>query len=483
MDGSAAAVIEAPRMENVLPQDLRDFPVHMVGIGGSGMCGLAALLLRRGARVSGTDARDGEELRRLAASGASIGTHQTADSVPAAVKMLVKSAAVRDDHPELIEARRRGVCVVKYAQLLGMLMAHCGEGIAISGTHGKSTTTAWLSYVLRRAGRDPSFVIGAGVGQLGGGSGVGDGPYFVAEACEYDRSFLNLRPRRAAILNIEEDHLDYYADINDIVAAFRDFAAGIPEDGLLVTNADDPRCRAVADGRRGRVELFGRGADAEWRAIDVTREDGTYAFVACHGSKRLSRIVLTIPGRHNIDNALAVIALAHDCGLEWEAIAPPLADFCGAQRRLELRGEAGGVRILDDYAHHPTEIRATLLAARECYRPRELWCVFQPHQHSRTRFLMDHFAQSFSQADHVIVPDIYFVRDSQRDRELVCAADLAEQIRARGAAAEYLPDFGEIVERVAKDVQPGDAVLTMGAGNIWMVADELLARLRSDLPG
>jgi UDP-N-acetylmuramate--alanine ligase len=483
MDARAAVVIEAPRTDDVLPQNLQDFPVHMVGIGGSGMSGLAALLLRRGACVSGTDGRDGEELRRLAAAGASVTTQQVAESVPPDVKMLVKSAAVRDDHPEILEARRRGVCVVKYAQLLGMLMAHCGEGIAISGTHGKSTTSAWLSYVLRRAGRDPSFVIGAGVGQLGGGSGVGDGPYFVAEACEYDRSFLNLRPRRAAILNIEEDHLDYYADINDIVAAFGEFAAGIPSDGLLVTNADDPRCCAVADGRRGRVELFGRGAHAEWRAVDVTRENGTYAFVACRAAERLGRVVLTIPGRHNVDNALAVIALAHDCGLEWETVAAPLADFCGAQRRLELRGEAAGVRILDDYAHHPTEIRATLLAARECYRPRELWCIFQPHQHSRTRFLMDHFAQSFSQAEHVIVPDIYFVRDTQRDRELVCAADLVEQIRARGAAAEYLPDFGGIVERVAKEVQAGDVVLTMGAGNIWMVADELLARLRSDLPG
>ena len=483
MDGSAAAVIKAPRMDDVLPQDLRNFPIHMVGIGGSGMCGLAALLLRRGACVSGTDGRDGEELRRLAAAGATVSTCQAAESVPRGVQMLVKSAAVRDDHPEIVEARRRGVCVVKYAELLGLLMAHCGEGIAISGTHGKSTTAAWLSYVLRRAGRDPSFVIGAGVRQLGGGSGVGDSPYFVAEACEYDRSFLNLRPRRAAILNIEEDHLDYYADINDITAAFREFAAGIPESGLLVTNADDPHCRAVADARNGRVQLFGRGAAAEWRAVDVTRENGTYAFVGCRGTERLGRVVLTIPGRHNVDNALAVIALAHDCGLSWDAIAPPLAEFCGAQRRLELRGEIGGVRIVDDYAHHPTEIRVTLLAARERYHPRELWCIFQPHQHSRTRFLMGHFAQSFSQADHVIVPDIYFVRDSQRDRELVCAADLVEQIRARGAAAEYLPDFGGIVERVAKDVQPGDVVMTMGAGNVWMVADELLARLRSNLPG
>ncbi|MBU0617729.1 MAG: UDP-N-acetylmuramate--L-alanine ligase, partial [Planctomycetes bacterium] len=216
----------------------------MVGIGGSGMAGLAALLLRRGARVSGTDQLESAALSRLAVSGARVTTRQAADTVPPETELLVASAAIRDQHPELVEARRRGITVIKYAQLLGALMAQF-DGIAVSGTHGKSTTTAWLAFVLRKAGLDPSFVVGAEAEQLGGGSGVGDGPHFLAEACEFDRSFLNLRPRAAAILNIEEDHLDCYENLAAIAESFRQFASLVPPDGLLVVNGQDPSCRGI----------------------------------------------------------------------------------------------------------------------------------------------------------------------------------------------------------------------------------------------
>jgi UDP-N-acetylmuramate--alanine ligase len=461
--------------------DLRDMNVHMVGVGGSGMCGLAAFLVRRGARVSGSDMRPCVELAQLTEAGATVTTEQTAEAVSADVQFVVRSAAVPDDQPEIREARRRGLPVVKYAQMLGALMAHC-DGIAISGTHGKSTSTAWLTFVLRQASLDPSFVIGASVAQLGGGSGAGSGPHFVAEACEYDRSFLNLWPRRAAILNIEEDHLDYYANLAAIVDAFGEFAARVPADGLLLLNADDERCVGIARTAGARVETFGLAHPAEWRADELALADGCYAFRVLRGECPLGRVTLGIPGQHNVANALAVIALAYDCGVRWEVIAAALGDFRGARRRLELRGEVGGVRVLDDYAHHPTEIRATLRAARERFNPGRLWCIFQPHQHSRTRFLLAHFAESFSQADHVVVPDIYFVRDTQREREAVCAADLVARIRARGDDAEYIPSFEGIVERVAGAVTPGDVVLTMGAGSIWKVADELLRRLRGNLP-
>jgi len=456
--------------------ELDKLRIHMVGVGGCGMSALAALLLRRGARVSGSDSRPSAELARLVEGGARITTQQRAEAVPPETRLVVASAAIPPDHPELLETRRRGIPVLKYAQLLGALMSRY-DGVAISGTHGKSTTTAWLTFVLRRAGLDPSFVVGATVAQLGGGSGVGAGPHFIAEACEYDRSFLNLRPRRAAILNIEEDHLDCYPDLAAIRDAFAAFACNVPPDGLIVLNGQDPQCRSLAPHIAAHVETFGSEDGATWRATEIVLDDGHYSFNVVHDGAVLGRVRPDLPGRHNVDNALAVVALAHACGVSWQGLQAPLAEFRGARRRLELRGEVNGVRVVDDYAHHPTEIRVTLRAARERFRPHRLWCVFQPHQHSRTRFLLTDFAQSFVHADRVIVPDIYFVRDSQRERDLVCAEDLVREIRGRGGDATYIPQFAAIVELLAHEAQPGDVVLTMGAGTIWKVADELVQRL------
>ena len=464
-----------------VPTDFERRRIHFVGIGGCGMSGLAALLLRRGAHVTGTDARPSTEIARLVARGASITTQQRAEAVPTDVDFVVASAAIPFDHPELIEARRRGLAVYKYAQMLGAVMSRF-DGIAIAGTHGKSTTTAWLTFVLRHAGLDPSFVVGASIEQLGGGSGDGAGHHFVAEACEYDRSFLNLRPQRAAILNIEEDHLDCYKDLHAIRDAFAEFATHVASGGLVVMNGGDRRCRSIAAGLAARVQFFGTDVDCAWRPVDIALEGGVYAFTIQHQGAPLGRVRLGLAGRHNVDNACAVIALAHDCGVTWELLRTGLAEFHGARRRLELRGEAAGVRVLDDYGHHPTEIRATLKAARERCAPHRLWCIFQPHQHSRTRFLLKDFAQSFADADKVLVPDIYFVRDSQREKELVSSEDLVREIRARGGDATYMPHFAAIVEQLVRDTRPGDVVLTMGAGNIWKVADELVQRLGGNLP-
>jgi UDP-N-acetylmuramate--alanine ligase len=478
---TVAASTDAMRCETrPALRDLDKSLIHMIGVGGCGMSALATLLLRRGTRVSGSDMRPSPALARLVEAGAQVTTRQRAEAVPAGADLVVASAAILPDHPELLEARRRGIPTLKYAQLLGAVMARY-EGVAVSGTHGKSTTTAWLTYVLRRAGLDPSFVVGATVEQLGGGSGAGSGPHFVAEACEYDRSFLNLRPRRAAILNIEEDHLDCYRDLAEIRDAFAAFASRVPADGLIVLNGQDPRCHSLVDGIAASVQTFGAADDATWRADDIVLESGRYAFDVVHDGAVLGRLRPYLPGRHNVNNALAVIALAHACGVSWEQMQAPLAEFRGVHRRLELRSAVDGRRVLDDYAHHPTEIRATLKAARERFSPRRLWCVFQPHQHSRTRFLLKDFAQSFVHADRVIVPDIYFVRDSQRDRELVSAEDLVREIRVRGSDAAYVPQFAAIVELLARETEPGDVILTMGAGNIWRVADELVQRLGGHL--
>lgn len=480
MTPAVSSPVASGHTAHEVPTTLDRTHIHMIGVGGCGMSALAQLLLRRGTRVSGSDMRPSAELDRLTQSGARVTTHQRAEAVPGDAELVVASAAIPPDHPELLEAGRRGLPVLKYAQLLGALMSQY-DGIAVSGTHGKSTTTAWLTFLLRQAGLDPSFVVGATVAQLGGGSGVGAGPHFIAEACEYDRSFLNLRPRRAAILNIEEDHLDCYPDLAAIRAAFAAFAANVPPDGLVVLNGDDAGCARLADNIAARVETFGTSS-ADWQALDVVLANGRYTFTVAHRGESLGSVRPYLCGRHNVDNALVVAALAHHCGVAWDHIRAGLTEFRGVRRRLELRGTARGVQVLDDYAHHPTEIRATLLAVRERYNPRRLWCVFQPHQHSRTRFLLKDFARSFARADRVLVPDIYFVRDSERERDLVCAEDLVREIHERGGAAAYVPQFAEVANLLAAETQPGDVVLTMGAGNIWRVADDLVQRLGGHLP-
>jgi len=480
MESAAVSLRTGPAPNRPAERGFRNVPIHMVGIGGSGMAGLAAVLQRCGARVSGSDRCMSAALARLRQEGAQVWTEQRAETIPAGAELVVASAAIPADHPELREAARRGLNVLKYAEMLGLLMSQ-REGIAISGTHGKSTTTAWLAFALRQAGRDPSFIVGAECEQLGGGSGVGDGPHFVAEACEYDRSFLNLHPRAAAILNIEEDHLDCYGDLPAITAAFADFGRRVPADGLIVLNGGDPRCRSVKDQLAAPVETFGQDERDTWRATELRDADGCYSFGVQHRGSPLGRVELGIPGRHNVFNALAVIALAHGCGVGWESIRTALADFRGAKRRLERRGNVAGVNIVDDYAHHPTEIRATLQAARQHYRPKRLWCVFQPHQHSRTRFLLADFARSFELADRVVVPKIFFVRDSERERETVCADDLVERIRDNGGDAIHIARFDDIVDGLAGELASGDLVITMGAGDIWKVADELVQRLRANL--
>lgn len=450
--------------------------IHMIGIGGCGMRGAARVLMRAGASVSGSDRKESGALVLLSEQGVDIHIGSQPSHLPEKCDLVVHSAAVKDSDPEMAEAIRRGVRVVKYSQLLGLLMSR-KTGIAVAGTHGKSTTTAMISYVLRQAGLDPTFVIGAGVEQLGGGSGVGDGEQFVVEACEFDRSFHSLRPRCALILNVDEDHLDYYSGIDEIIESFRDFASLVPADGQLVVNGEDRNTMKAVANCAASVETFGFQNLFDWRAEIVDTQNGSYRFRAIRKGHTLTEITPGIPGRHNVANALAATAACFYCGVKPDVIAAALAEFRGAHRRMTPRGCINGVTVLDDYAHHPREIQATLRTVREHYNPRRLYVVFQPHQHSRTRFLLNDFANSFGAADVVIVPDIYFVRDSESERELIEAKDLVDLIHLRDGEARYEPDFDAIVRRLCKEVCSGDVVITMGAGNVWQVADGVLAGL------
>lgn len=465
------------------PLDLAGRHVHFVGIGGCGMSGLARMVVRCGAVCSGSDISTTEVVRRLRSEGIAVATTQTPTTVPESCDLLVISAAIPANHPEVIAATERGVPVLKYAQVLGRLMIG-RTGVAIAGTHGKSSTTSMLAHVLIQAGLDPSFIVGATCDQIGGGSRTGESDLLVAEACEYDRSFHNFHPTHGVILNVEADHLDLYKSLEEVVESFATFARRVPHasrGGTLLINHEMPHRLTITAGLDCAIETIGFAPQSDWR-------------VYCNGGPRtkLSRdgeLVCEwpspMPGEHMAYNAAVAAVTAHRLGADWQAIAAALAGFRGLDRRMQVIGQRSArgrscrdlsipidsaITIIDDYGHHPTEIDTTLRALRRHYKPRRLICVFQPHQHSRTRFLMEEFAASFAEADIVIVPDIYFSRDSEAERRAVTAADLVDRLRNQGVTAMHLYPFAAIVEQLQVIGQPGDLVVTMGAGDVWKIA-------------
>jgi len=458
---------------------------HFIGAGGVGMSGLAQLLIRHCGVVAGSDQTASDVTEKLCEMGADIKIGHNEKNLSTETDAVVISAAIKEDNTELKQARKKGLKIYKYAQMLGEL-SNRYDGIAISGTHGKSTTSGWLIYLLKQAGVDPNFIIGAEITQLGSSSGVGDGKYFVAEACEYDRSFLNLKPKIACILNIEADHLDYYKDEAEIVEAFEEFARGIKPNGVLIANGRDTNVAKVIDScfRRNdnciRCETFGLDENCNFYAQNLQLNNGLYTFDIYHNGKLLGAAKIALPGKHNVLNALAVTAMAVNGGLPAQQILQLLPGFTGVERRLMLKGQVGQITILDDYAHHPTEIRASLAAMRQRYQPKRIWCIFQPHQYSRTRFLLDDFAESFKLADITIVPEIYFVRDSQAEKKEINAQMLVEQMRTNGTEAVFIDGFEGICDYLKKKVSAGDLVVTMGAGDIWKVADEYIQWLREN---
>jgi UDP-N-acetylmuramate--alanine ligase len=454
---------------------------HFIGAGGIGMSGLAQLLIRHRGIVSGSDQTTSEITEKLCEAGADIKIGHKEHNLDPATDAVVISAAIKEDNPELMLARRENIKVYKYAQMLGALMS-LYDGIAVSGTHGKSTTSGWIVYMLKQAGLDPNFIIGAKISQLDSSSGVADGKYFVAEACEYDRSFLNLKPKIGCILNIEADHLDYYKDEAEIVEAFEEFAKGIRKGGVLIANGQDQNVAKVIRQLPGdrRCETFGLDENCNFYAQNLQLNNGLYTFDIYHNGKLLGTAKIALPGKHNVLNALAVTAVLVNVGLPAQQILQLLPGFTGVERRLMLKGQVGQITVLDDYAHHPTEIRASLAAMRQRYQPKRIWCIFQPHQYSRTRFLLDDFAESFKLADITIVPEIYFVRDSLAEKKEVNAQILVERIRANGTEAVFVDGFENICDYLKKKAAPGDLVVTMGAGDIWKVADEYIQWLREN---
>ncbi len=452
---------------------------HFIGAGGIGMSGLAQLLIKNNAIVTGSDQTATAVTAKLAQSGADIKIGHSPSNLSPQMDAVVISAAIKPDNPELKLAQARGFKIYKYAQMLGKIMSRY-EGIAIAGTHGKSTTSGWLTHLLKQVGVDVNFIVGAEVSQLGSSSGVGNSEYFIAEACEYDRSFLNLRPKIACILNIEEDHLDYYKDEDEIVGAFTEFALGVKPDGVLIANGQDANVARIINDSRVRCETFGLDAICNFYAQNLVLHDGLYSFDVYHNGDLLGPARISLPGKHNVLNALAVVAMAVNVGVPCQQVLQFLPSFTGVGRRLMLKAQFRRITVLDDYAHHPTEIKASLAAVRQRYQPKRIWCIFQPHQYSRTRFLLDDFAESFKLADVIVVPEIYFVRDSQQSKKEVNAQMLVDRMRANGTDAIFIDDFGAICDYLQANVAAGDLVITMGAGDIWKVADEYIHRLRGN---
>ncbi len=447
--------------------------VHFIGIGGCGMAGLARMLLDRGAIVSGSEPNPNTQSMGLSEAGARISRDQLGSLLTREHDLVVRTAAVKDDNPEYRAAMAMGHRPVKYAKLLGQVMAE-RLGVAVAGTHGKSTTTAMLAWALLGCGMDPSFVVGGHVEQLGGSSRSGAGKVFVAEACEFDRSFHNLHPRVAIVTNIEEDHLDCYKDIDDIVESFRTFAGLVPAGGRIISNAKDANCRRALAGSAASVEWCGLEEGCDWSARTTGIDAGCYRAEVRHKGAVVGELRLKVAGQHNLINALMALAACEAVGADLARALAALGDFAGVARRMTEMGRCNGAIVIDDYGHHPTEIRATLKAARERYEPKRLFCVFQPHQHSRTRFFLDDFAESLSHADQTIVPDIYFVRDSEAERLSVSATDLVDRISRRGRIAYHIPSFADIARHLRKESREGDLIVILGAGNVWEIGRDLV---------
>ncbi len=477
-------------------KSLKDKRFHFVGIGGCGMSGLARLLTNLGGVVQGTDSTESPVTVALIQDGFTISSTQDGSMISEDIDFIVHSAAIPQDHIEIRRGDELGTPIVTYAQMLGFVQSQ-HTGVCIAGTHGKSTTVSMLSVILLQTSFEPSVIVGANCSQIGGSSRVGSGTIpqgslggelgiLISESCEFNRSFHDHYPIYGLINNVEEDHLDYYQSLDAIIESFKGFAMRIPhseDGGFLLIAHDGAHRQIITPGLKCKVETFGFHPEADYQIIfdpSVQRvgilRDGMWTIQWTN----------PMPGSHNALNAAAAAILAANIGVDWEDITSALETFEGIDRRLDnlgnFRCNSGGLAtVFDDYGHHPTEIEMTLRALRSSELPKRLICVFQPHQHSRTRFLLDQFAQSFSSADEVIVPHIYFVRDSEQEQHRVSAQDLVDKLIDQGSSAKHIDNFEDIVIHLKRTARDGDLIVVMGAGPVTSIAHALVGNVEISL--
>ena len=446
--------------------------VHFIGIGGISMSGLAEILHDRGFKVSGSDMKASSLTEHLESLGISVQFPQKSENIVPGIELCVYTAAISEDNPEFQEVKRQNIPMMSRAELLGRIMKNYKEAINVSGTHGKTTTTSMIGEILMEAQMDPTITVGGMMKDIGGNLRVGKSDVFLAEACEYTNSFLSFFPTIEVVLNVEEDHLDFFKDINDIRASFRKFIEKLPENGILIFNKDIPHAEFFLENLPGRKIITFGHRDADYTANFISYDHfARPSFTLFENGEDRGLVTLGVTGEHNIYNSLSAIAVARAIGIPFETIKKGLMEFSGTDRRFQLKGEVNGFTIIDDYAHHPQEIAATIATAKK-YPHKKLWVAFQPHTYSRTLALMDDFAGALSQADEIILADIYAARE--KNTVGVTSDDLRKLMLSQNTNVYYIPDFPSIEEFILSHLQEGDLLITMGAGDIVEVGEHLL---------
>ena len=446
--------------------------VHFIGIGGISMSGLAEILLGAGFSVSGSDAKPSDLTEHLKNAGAKVFYGQCAENISSDYNCIVYTAAIHPDNPEFARCVELNLPMITRAELLGQIMKNYKTSIAVAGTHGKTTTTSMISSVLLAAKTDPTISVGGILESIGGNIRVGKSDTFITEACEYTNSFLSFYPTMSIILNIEEDHLDFFKDLDDIMHSFRLFAERLPEDGTLIINREIKEYRRITDGLSCQVITYGMDDSCDYYAENIS-----YNSLACgefdvfFRGEPLGHVTLNVTGEHNVSNALSAIAACRHLQIPMDEIQKGLLSFSGTDRRFQYKGSFQGVTVIDDYAHHPTEIRATLESARK-YPHGEIWCVFQPHTYTRTKAFLEEFAKALSLADHVVLADIFAARET--DTLGISSVTLQKEIEKLGGHCAYFPSFSEIEQFLKSHCVHGDLLITMGAGDVVTIGEELL---------
>ncbi len=451
--------------------------IHFIGIGGISMSGIAELMNSRGFSITGSDAKHSDVTAHLESLGIKIFYGHNASNISETTSLVVYTAAVKPDNCELAAAVEAGIPTLDRASFLGQLMTEYDDAVAVAGTHGKTTTTSMLSLMLIEGGLDPTITVGGILDSISGNIRLGGSEHFVMEACEYTDSFLKFYPVHEIILNIEADHLDYFKDINHIRSSFRKFAEKVPAGGNLVVSCDIPDYKELFKSLDANITVFGiedspNTSNADYIARNIKYDEfGCAGFDLYRRDELLGHLALKVIGRHNIENAIAAVTMALRLGVSFEAIARTLSTFHGAGRRFEFKGVVNGVTIIDEYAHHPTEITNSLTAAQR-YPHKTLWCIFQPHTYTRSKMLFDDFIKSLSLADKIILADIYAAREKNTGE--ISSKDFADALISRyGKEAYYFPTFDEIINFVGTNCSEGDLLITMGAGDVVKIGDLL----------
>lgn len=454
-----------------------DKPMHVyfIGIGGVSMSGLASILLTEGFKVSGSDAKESELTEKLSKSGAKVYYGQKASNITKDLDLVVYTAAIHPDNPEYQAAVSLNLPMMVRAEFLGLLMKNYKNPIAISGTHGKTTTTSMISEILLKADFDPTISNGGIIKSINSTMRVGSPDYFVFEACEYTNSFLSFFPKVSVILNVEEDHLDFFKDINDIRNSFHRFALLLPSDGFLAINGEIDNFKDLTKDLSCAYKTFGLDSKFDYSASNITyNKEGFPSFVCLEketGEKK--EITISLPGEHNVKNALAAITVSRHFGVSFDVISDALNNFSGSKRRFEYKGKFNGVTVYDDYAHHPSEIKATLTAAKNKSHNR-LWVIFQPHTYTRTKAFLNEFSEALSLADKVVLTDVYAARE--KDEYGCNATNLYEKMKADGIDVTYIKEFSDIEKFVKQNCTKDDLLITMGAGDVVNIADKLVLK-------